>query len=204
MQTIMSDPSQIHMAMQDPDLMAIMMKLSGMMGGGAGGGGGGGFPGMGGMGGGMGSGMTGAGAGAGAGPGVGGAGSSGDVIEVTTEAEMDARIQEGANKGIPVAVDFTATWCGPCKMIAPTYAALASSTKPRALCLKVDSSRGARLVSKYAVQGFPTFKFFVGGAEVDSFSGADASRLQSTLYGLIDEAASLKQRAAVRFSHTHS
>eukprot|EP00966_Prymnesium_polylepis_P138491 3200086-Prymnesium_polylepis.2 len=59
------------------------------------------------------------------------------VKQIRTGEEFDALLSEAASEGQAVIVDFTATWCGPCKRIAPLFEELASDN-PGAFFVKVD------------------------------------------------------------------
>ena len=75
-----------------------------------------------------------------------------------------------------VVVDFTATWCGPCKMIAPVFATL--STKfPSIYFLKVDVDANQDISGYERVSSMPTFAVYRYGKKVESFSGADGNKL---------------------------
>ena len=77
-------------------------------------------------------------------------------------------------------VDFTATWCGPCKMIAPKFEQLATE-KTFVNFVKVDVDAAPEISRAYQIQAMPTFMFFKNGAQVHSFQGADWSQLQDTV-----------------------
>jgi thioredoxin len=70
-----------------------------------------------------------------------------------------------------VLVDFTAEWCGPCKMIAPVLEQLAAETEDLTV-LKVDGDASWELTSLYQVMSFPTLMFFVDGQPVHRLVGA--------------------------------
>lgn len=69
-------------------------------------------------------------------------------------------------------VDFFATWCGPCKAIAPLIENLAAS-KPHVNFAKIDVDRTPDVIQMYPVRAMPTFFFFKNGNVVEKFEGAD-------------------------------
>jgi len=73
---------------------------------------------------------------------------------------------------LPVVVDFFATWCGPCKMIAPVLDELSKELEGRAKIVKVDTDKDPALANQYGIVGVPTLIFFKGGKIVDQVSGA--------------------------------
>ena len=75
-----------------------------------------------------------------------------------------------------VFVDFTATWCGPCKMIGPVFTGMATKF-PRAYFLKVDVDENQDISGYERVSSMPTFAVYVDGKKVETFSGADSNRL---------------------------
>lgn len=80
-------------------------------------------------------------------------------IEVN-EAEFQAEVLGSTT---PVLVDFWAEWCGPCKMIAPTIAKLASDYDGRVKVVKVDVEANPQLSGRFGVRGIPTLMIFRPG-----------------------------------------
>lgn len=80
----------------------------------------------------------------------------------------------------PVLVDFFATWCGPCKAMAPTIDAIASELNGEVRVLKVDVDKNQAVAAHYRVQAVPTLIIFKRGEAVWRNSGAmdKASLLQ--------------------------
>lgn len=73
---------------------------------------------------------------------------------------------------VPVAVDFYADWCGPCRMMAPAVDALASQLQGKALVGKLNTDHSARTASGFNIRGIPTTIVFRAGKEVARQSGA--------------------------------
>lgn len=70
-----------------------------------------------------------------------------------------------------VLVDFSATWCGPCKMLAPVIDELSMEMEGKAKVLKVDVDKSRDLAQKYNIIGVPTVIIFKNGTAVDQIVG---------------------------------
>lgn len=73
--------------------------------------------------------------------------------------------------GEPMLVDFFATWCGPCKMLAPVIEELAADYEGKVHVLKVDTDENQSLAVNYGIMNIPTVVLFQGGNEVDRLVG---------------------------------
>jgi thioredoxin 1 len=89
------------------------------------------------------------------------------------------------NQNKAVIVDFTASWCGPCKMIGPIFEAHSSSgAYPNVIFIKVDVDEGEEIAAACNVSAMPTFKVFKGDGDIkpiDELVGANQDKLKQLL-----------------------
>jgi thioredoxin 1 len=71
----------------------------------------------------------------------------------------------------PVLVDFWATWCGPCRVIAPSIEELASDYEGRAKVAKLDVDNNPQVAMQYGIRSIPSLIFFKDGRPVDQMIG---------------------------------
>lgn len=76
-----------------------------------------------------------------------------------------------ASSTLPVLVEFSAAWCGPCKMLEPVVDKLAESWGGKAVVVKVDVDESPNLAMQYQVMGVPTLILFKAKTPVDRTSG---------------------------------
>lgn len=87
-----------------------------------------------------------------------------EVNYIKSNAELDKLFSSTTY----VAVDFTASWCGPCKQVAPIYANLAKKHSVDGVLsfIKVDVDQAQDIAAKYGITAMPTFMFFKDGKQV--------------------------------------
>ena len=86
---------------------------------------------------------------------------------------------------IPVLVDFYATWCGPCKAMAPYIEAIGKEVQGKARVLKIDVDKNQAVATKYDIRAVPTLMIFKNGKVVWKHSGGmDKAALKNTLLSL--------------------
>ena len=72
---------------------------------------------------------------------------------------------------IPVLVDFYATWCGPCQMMAPILEQVGASLRDRLQIVKIDTDKYPNLASKYQIEALPTLVLFKNGQPAERIEG---------------------------------
>ncbi|XP_062546431.1 thioredoxin-2 [Armigeres subalbatus] len=101
------------------------------------------------------------------------------VYIVKDGADFDSRLEAAGDK--LVLVDFFATWCGPCKVIAPKLDELQAKHADRVVIIKVDVDECEELAIKYNISSMPTFLYIKNKDVVYQFSGANAERLETLI-----------------------
>ena len=111
----------------------------------------------------------------------------GQVISCHTVDEWKQHFQRGAESKNLVVVDFTASWCGPCRFIAPILVEIAKRM-PNVIFLKVDVDELKDVAEEFGVEAMPTFMFFREGRKVHTFVGAKKDELQAKINELANPA----------------
>jgi thioredoxin 1 len=93
---------------------------------------------------------------------------SANTIEIT-DANFESEVLKAE---LPILIDFWATWCGPCRQIAPTIDALADEYKGRVRIGKMDVDQHQIVPQQYGVRSIPTLLIFKGGKVVGQVVGA--------------------------------
>lgn len=87
------------------------------------------------------------------------------VLDATFKSEV-------LDSQIPVLVDFWATWCAPCRAIAPSLEELATQYKGQLKIAKVDVDENQAIAQQFGIRSIPTLLMFKGGKVVEQLVGA--------------------------------
>lgn len=101
------------------------------------------------------------------------------VHQVKTKSELETKISEAGDK--LVVVDFFATWCGPCKRIAPLLDKISKDNAEKLVMLKVDVDEVEELVGEYGIEVMPTFVFKRKGEHLDTLVGSNEDKLKELI-----------------------
>lgn len=103
------------------------------------------------------------------------------VLDIGSEEAFDKTVK-GAGSSL-VIVDYSTTWCGPCKVIAPKFDEF-SEKYPDAIFIKVigdASPEASKLMKREGVRSVPSFHYFVNGVKVDVVNGANAEAIEAAI-----------------------
>lgn len=90
-------------------------------------------------------------------------------MEVTITSENFETLKKGDK---PLVIDFWATWCGPCRMIAPIIEKMAKKYEGQIVVGKCDVEENEDLATMYNIRNIPTVLFFKNGIVIDKLVGA--------------------------------
>ncbi|XP_043845342.1 thioredoxin-like [Dromiciops gliroides] len=100
------------------------------------------------------------------------------VRQIESKENFDSKLKDAGEK--LVVVDFSATWCGPCKMIKPFFLLLGEKY-PDVIFIEMDVDDCQDVAAGYEVKCMPTLQFHKNGKKVNEFSGANKEKLESTI-----------------------
>ncbi|KAL2518606.1 Thioredoxin X [Abeliophyllum distichum] len=108
---------------------------------------------------------------------------SSSIVRETNESEFADIVLKSDR---PVLVEFVATWCGPCRLIAPAIQSVAQDYQDKLTVVKVDHDSNPRLIEEYKVYGLPTLILFKNGQEVPN-SRREGAITKTKLKEYVDE-----------------
>ncbi|KAL6607768.1 hypothetical protein ACP70R_040831 [Stipagrostis hirtigluma subsp. patula] len=131
----------------------------------------------------------------------------GNVHIITTKEGWDQKIEEANRDGkivseltiwlsdqrYEVVANFSATWCGPCRVIAPIYAEM-SKTYPQLMFLTIDVDDLMDFSSSWDIRATPTFFFLKNGQQVDKLVGANKPELEKKVHALANGTSTKAQK----------
>jgi len=107
-------------------------------------------------------------------------------VETATDDTFEEKVLKSK---VPVLVDFTAEWCGPCKAMAPAIEDVAREYEGEAAVYLLDIDANPKTRHDQGIMGVPTFLIFNGGEIVDRFTGSTSrSKLAAALESAIEAA----------------
>ncbi|CAL4951832.1 unnamed protein product [Urochloa decumbens] len=114
----------------------------------------------------------------------------GNVHVVTSKENWDQKIEEANKDGKIVVANFSASWCGPCRVISTVYAEM-SQTYPQLMFLTVDVDELVDFSSSWDIRATPTFFFLKNGQQVDKLVGANKPELEKKVAALAGDGGSV-------------
>jgi len=104
-------------------------------------------------------------------------------IDINSEPRLDQFVDASA---VPILVDFLASWCGPCKMMAPELEKVAGRSAGKFVVAKANTEQLPGIASRSNISAIPTLALFAGGREISRVSGArPASGIEEFVRGVL-------------------
>jgi len=98
-----------------------------------------------------------------------------DKVKISSDSEFQQDVLDSSTDQL-VVVDFWATWCGPCRSMAPHLETLADEYEGKVRIVKVDVDRNQKTAIKFGIQNLPTLLVFKNGEVVDKLVGNPGSK----------------------------
>ncbi|KAL6988210.1 TRX [Sarracenia purpurea var. burkii] len=115
----------------------------------------------------------------------------GNIQLITTKETWDDKLSEARRDGKIVVANFSASWCGPCRVIAPLYREL-SEKYPSLMFLTIDVDELTEFSTSWDIKATPTFFFLRDGQQIDKLVGANKPELQKKITAIVASGASFQ------------
>jgi thioredoxin 1 len=111
------------------------------------------------------------------------------VKDIKNEGDFDKTIKAAGSA--LVVIDYSTTWCGPCKVIAPKFDELSEKYSDAVFCKVIGdaSPEASKLMKREGVRSVPSFHYFVNGEKIDVVNGANAEAIEAAITKHIHTAA---------------
>ncbi|KAI3666806.1 hypothetical protein L6452_41843 [Arctium lappa] len=110
----------------------------------------------------------------------------GNVNLITDKDAWDKKLSEAKTQGKIVIANFSATWCDPCKSVAPFYVEL-SEKHPSLMFLTIDVDELTEFSKQWEVKATPTFFFLRDGQQIDKLVGANKQELEKKIANILED-----------------
>lgn len=105
---------------------------------------------------------------------------------VVAEYVQESELQSLLKGDLPLVVDCTASWCGPCKLVSPLMDRLAASYEQKASVVKLDIDKNKSVAKEYGIRSIPAVLFFKNGELIETIVGVSSyERFSEALDALI-------------------
>lgn len=101
-----------------------------------------------------------------------------DIVLTVTDQDFAEKVLQAP---LPVIVDFTASWCPPCRALAPVFEKLSQTYTGKLLFARMDTDENLRTPMQVGIQGMPTLVLFANGQPVGHLIGPHPARLQQSI-----------------------
>lgn len=107
-----------------------------------------------------------------------------DTVLTVTDQDFAEQVLQAP---LPVIVDFTASWCPPCRVLAPIFERLSHAYTGRLRFARMDTDENVQTPARLGIQGMPTLVLFVNGQPVGRLVGPHPARLQQSIDRLLTQ-----------------